>query len=328
MHHRKYLPALLTCLACAGAKGQATQSLPLAAIKVPVACTGPGPTAASCGEDISLSDARKSHRAASPSARSMVLMDQCSEARVIGFYYYWAPKDELSDGERSFHQLTERLRQGLIRDRLAIVQAVKSPAGEEHIARCEVVTVDKVSGPPRNCTTVAIVTSDETWLRAAVPSNICLTAGEFRLSGAIDITFEVKTTLKASQIAGSIMRTLQDQFGLTASQHINKAQDGSVTDAFIQSASALRDSKILAGGWREALDFDLGVEQQPRNIEVRGTAHVMVSRQAVSQLTEYNGLSDAQRSVYLNALNNGIEHALLQVNTSCRRIDASNITCN
>jgi hypothetical protein len=327
MYHRNCLLVLLICLTCCTANSQATQSFRPAAIKAPVGCKDAGPIAASCGEDISLSDAQISRRATSPRAKSMVLTDQCGESSVIGFYYFWAPENELPDGEDNFRQLTKRLREGVIRNRIAIVQAAKSPAGEQHIARCDVVTVGAVSGPPRNCTTVAIVTRDKTWLRAAVPRDICLAAGEFRPSGAIDITFEIKTTIRAPEIASSIVRALENQFGLSASQQSNKTRDGSIAQAYIQSASALRDSKILTGGWREALDFDLGVEQHEQRVGVHGTAHVMVSRQAVSQLTEYTGLSDSQRGIYLNALNDGIEQALLQVNTSCRRIDARNITC-
>jgi hypothetical protein len=255
----------------------------------------------------------------------MVVSDTCGYKKADA--YIWVPVETLSDGKSNIALLTERLQSGAPIDQEVTVEATESTSDEKHIARCSVRSVKGLSGPPRECATVAIATPSRTWFRAADPKQSCVRGAEFRLSGAIRINFEVNTTLKPPDFSSGILRALEHGFSLSATKEDEKDPDGTIAAVSLESVSPLRTSQILTGGWREALDFDVNVSQEAQIVEVRGTAHVMVSRQAVSQLTEYSGLSDAQRSIYATALNDGIERAILDADKSCHTVDSTHIAC-
>jgi hypothetical protein len=335
------------------------------AVSVPVKCTGQ----ISCGDDITLAQAKGSYlqdRSFETYSKCSILhmklsgrmafarrglpanaakTGQCSEPKplldgeyfcrpaAIGEGYFWAPLEKFREGQAAFSKLASAAQSGrLFNTHYQVVQAAGSTAGEQHLALCSVRAVKGVIGLPYECITVAIVTPTGTWLRGgAVPSGemICTTAAYIRLTGAIDIRFEVDSKLGIQKFSDGIVKMLTGKLGLAAEADPERDERGQLISIAITSSAGLRNSKILPPGWREAIDFDVNVENESKNqIEIRGTAHALVSRTAVSDLDEYQGLSDAQRTTYANALNGDIKGAISAQCSNFVQKDDKSVVCN
>jgi hypothetical protein len=258
----------------------------------------------------------------------MVTNSVCGDDHVLGYYYFWMDVDQLKNGPQLLRNIKERLGSGKPMNGTALVLATESKPGEQHIAKCHVSTVKGMSGPPSDCTTVAIATESHTWVRTAYPSSGCLLAATYRLSGAIDIRFNVRTPHGAATFAKPILKTLETTFGLSAVTDASTAQSKGFDGLMIRSAAPIRDSRILSGGWREALDLDVEVIAEAEEIKVSATAHILVSRQAVGQLTDYSGLTDAQRSTYATVFDDALRSAIISACKSPQKLDSENIVCD
>ena len=314
-----------------------------AAVQAPVRCQ----QAPSCGSDITLADAEHSYaqnkealsRQKDPKRARLARLDDytpaamvdkhiCGQGDVLGFYYFWAPAQELPDGDAAVKRLASGLQRTEPQNGYLHVQAAESGVNERHFALCRVTTISGISGPPRECTTVAIALPDRIMLRASNHNQPwCYTAASFRASGAIQIEYEIDTRLSVSQISTSIASTLQGQFNLAVDKEEVKDSQGRISSAYMRSTAGLRDSAILPSGWRESLDVDVSVSAQESILAVRGTVHALVSRQAVGSLTNYSGLDDAQRSLYSLAFDSGIGKAIQSVCKTFRKLDAKRVIC-
>ena len=104
--------------------------------------------------------------------------------------------------------------------------------------------------------------------------------------------------------------------------------DYAADSIFLRSTAPLRDSKILPGGWREAFDFDVHFKKATGKVLIKGSAHPLVSRQALGSLASYTGLNDAQRNVYTSFLDSSVSEA---IKTACKRfakIDSKSLSCD
>jgi hypothetical protein len=244
--------------------------------------------------------------------------------------YGWAMVHELSDGSEALTRLLKNAESGKpLNNHFQIVEASESRPGEQHLALCEVRVINGDPGPPHNCATVAIITPTKTLLRMGVapwPLPMCVAAATFRTSGAIDINFQIRTDLDASAFSDSLARMLKDDLGF-ATEQVDRTEAGRIVGVSFRSTAALRDSPILQGGWREALDFDLSVSPEHGNIAVHGYTDPKVCRQASGQLIDYHGPDDKQKATYATVLNESVKRAITRVCRQVTKVDDRTIEC-
>jgi hypothetical protein len=301
------------------------------AVRVPIKCAG-RTISASCGDDLTLADAQKAYSAVAPGdvLESRVDRHVCNEAETVGWFYQWAPSERIVDGTAALARLIAHTRDGRsFNDAYVAVDSDLSTADEQHLGLCVVTRVGNVAGPPRNCVTVAILTRTGTWLRTGNPRHgvWCPAAESFRASGAIDIEFDVFTKLGPSPFSTSVLNVLQSDLKLSAEQEVSM-KDGVAHSIYIRSAAPLRNSEILVGGWREALDFTLSLRAEDGKVRIDGAAHTLVSRQALGSLTHYQGMDDAQKTLYARFLDSKVNSA---IQAACRNYvqrDAKTISCD
>jgi hypothetical protein len=201
--------------------------------------------------------------------------------------------------------------------------------GERHIARCDVHVVGGVAGPPSNCGLIAVFVGKQTWLRVQPPHHGgCQHAGHFRPSGAIDIEWSLRPARDLTGISASIAQALTDRLKLSVEQDPEHDENGKVVAVRISGTAGLRSSVVLNPIWREAVDFDVSVEEVDSNtISVTGSAHIDVCQQAVGDLFQYHGMNDAQRTAYAATLNDIVRRAIEGKCRTYRELDAKTIAC-
>lgn len=315
-------------------------------IRVPVDCHD----AISCGYDLDVDSAKESENKLLKSINSckekpprylgMPIKDACE---VVGMvytsvcdkdnpeYYYWADPRVVENGNELIEGLKSGLSAGAVVDDKQIVISSGGKKDEDHIAVCDVRKIKGVVGPPRDCRTVAIVTPNKSWIRAQLKGNgimVCLAWASFRMSGSIDVEFNVLTGKNIEEYVIKISDMMNKTLGLNVEIKMDKQPDGRIYSASIYSTSSLRNSVILVGGWREALDFDVHLTRRSDGVEIRGVARALVSRQAVGSMTSYQGLDDGQKSAYATKLDNSIKEAIKLVCSSFREMDSKNIICS
>jgi hypothetical protein len=315
-----------------------------AAVRAPVRCSN-GP---SCGEDISLAQAQAS------AASAIAFCQQINDSRQIKRKcaiksaiehnisfgnkhiscknlvlpeYSWARPDSIADGSKALADLRASAQSG----DASVVGVDGTPPGEQHFASCAVSDIGGVSGPPRDCKTVAIMTKKITLLRVTVyAGEHCYTqsSATYRVnSGKIDIKYQIQTTLPLDRFAEALRRMLQDDLGMATDSDVRKAENGDVESVVLQATAALRDSTILKGGWRESLDFDLDIGIDGGSVDVKGTSAPMICRQASGNLVDYQIPDDAQRGLYARTLDNLVGKALSGACANGKKVDSSTVVC-
>lgn len=252
-----------------------------------------------------------------------VLGNLCDEQRTIGGEdeYFWAPVNQFTDGNATLETLLKMAKDGQAHDGHMVIGTASSTDQERHLALCAVASVRGSSGPPRACVTVAIVTPNATWLRGGYSDSLCNAMAVSRPTGAIDILFEVVTPQGADTFSPALTRMMADM-GLAF-----ELQARTKDSLRLRSVAGLRTSTVLNGGWKEALDFDINLDRAGDRIFVNGELHVMVCRQALGNLDQYQGLDDAQRSIFAQTFDSNVRAAL---KSSCKSVierDAKTMTC-
>src|SRR5262249_19160911 len=197
-------------------------------------------------------DARSAYASAPPpdSLESALDHNICNEADIRGFYH-WAPKERIVGGTTALETFLDHVRDGQpFNGTYVAIDSEVSTATEQHLALCKVLRVGSVAGPPTDCVTVAIVTPADTWLRTLPlerDENVCPTAGSIRLSGAIDLDFDVVTASGLVPLSRSLLHVLQSDLKLSAEQEVSM-NNGVAESIEIRSAAPLRNSEILTGG--------------------------------------------------------------------------------
>jgi hypothetical protein len=336
---------LLFILSCQVMLAGAVQ---LARIRTGVSCDVSLPSA-SCGDDISYEKARNNKvfrlRSDQRDSPRIALTDHhiCERDQTLSDNYYWAPPSELTNGKASLATLIFRAKSGKpfyrpekynednkeFSKTSMIVESDTSTDNERHLALCEVTYINGKSGPPYNCVTVAILTPRETLLRAGFTNRLmCHESGAITKTGALRVFFNVTTANAPEKLVSSIIKTLSEKLELETEQEISKDRLGNISSVKIRSSSALRNSKILERGWREVVDFDIDIEPRSNLLTIHGVGHVLVCRQALGSLFQYNGLDNNQQNLYLSAFHTRIEDAIKAMCTNYKKIDSSEVNCD
>jgi hypothetical protein len=288
--------------------------------------------AGSCGEDTALAEAHQSAERFQGEHLTLTAAVErdtfCGDDQGV----VWAPLDQVQDGERSFKSLLGDAKTGIVfgnERKYQVVEALPEIAGEQHLALCE---VSGQLGPPRNCKTVAILTKDEVLIRAMRPLDMCFFAGHLRVSGSIEIHYVVTGAPALSEIAFGLANELTSKQKLKPEVRLFKDNAGTVRSVRLRSSTPLRDSSVLSAGWRESYDFDVDLNYDRAGIDnivdIEGDLRPLVSRQAVGNLTEYQGLDDAQRGIYLNYFDSLVGEAIKKICDHPKYLDATNIICH
>jgi hypothetical protein len=291
--------------------------------------------------------------------RSLGNLQDCNDSNVPN---YWAPLEEFEDGQVVLRSLISHGSSGVPFENLTdkspstasssveylVAQSADSVAQERHLMLCETRIIASVAGPPRFCATVAILSPDRVWLRGSIKPIACYDGYELhsktdhsslgsrnghevagntaRPTGAIDIQWNVLTKTPVSIFSKPIKDLLSSRLKMMVDQDIVSSGRGEVAVVHLTSTATLRNSSILSG-WREALDFDIDLRQLPNQVTVSGTAHVAVCQQALGELVEYNGMTDAQRGTYAAALDRAVGDTLIAACRGAQQVDSKTIYC-
>jgi hypothetical protein len=303
--------------------------------------------------DISLVDVEKSYRdtvayeaKCTNSAKSSDEQARCKERLTVidhnvcdsyettGFYYYWAPAPTFKDGTEALEELQEHARTGKEFGGHVIAH-IDSALGEERFALCDVTSVAGKEGPPRACVTVGIIIGDKAWLRGGNPDQtVCYASYSESLTGAININFEIHTDINVGVLAQAIEKMLTNDLVMTFDTD-TRDFEGKLESVDITAVAPIRDSRILARGWRESLDYHVTLAQidpppgsnAKAYVRLDAVAHAMVSRLALGNLVDYHGLDDAQRGIYADTLDHATATAIASICRQYAQTDARNIEC-
>jgi hypothetical protein len=244
----------------------------------------------------------------------------------------WARMDDLSDGPSALERLKDALASGkpfsLHRSTgKVLVQASESGRDRQYVAVCTVQIVKGVSGPPFDCETVAIITPSLILLRKMQHRMLCDTMATSRETGAIDITYSVKTEIPITRFIPPLTHLLENDLGLTTEMDVDKDQAGEIKRITYRSAAAFRVSNILPGTWRESISLDLHLWANAHGFDVNAITVPMVNRLNTGSLTSYSVPDDLQRKTYATAFDKQIGGAITRACTSVDRTDNKTLTC-
>jgi hypothetical protein len=324
-------------------------------VRVPVKCSG----LPSCGDDITLDEIRKSYENAkkifneckeieskettknnslssifiklgkSSSCEAEVAHNYnvCGRVETTGYYHFWAPYEKYQNGDAALKEILSNVNTMNFVGSGVFIDSANSTPNERHIAFCKSRKIGGKLGVPTECVTVAVITDNKTYLRGRRANQIwCHVAGSLRSSGTIDILFEVKTKLALELFSNNIMQYLNEHMGLSSERETNADESGQAGSIYVMSSSGFRNSKVLKG-WREILDFDIYSTKSNNGFRVRAVARTMVSQLNLGSITEYTGLNDVQKDVYLRYLDNSLQQAIVRTCSKSRIIDSKNIVC-
>jgi hypothetical protein len=245
----------------------------------------------------------------------------------------WANIDDVSDGQTALDALRVHLETGKVFDeKLIAVETIQSKEDEQHIAVCYVRTIHGASGPPQNCTAVAVITPTHTFLRAsALPgSQIALGCAVFaiiQLGGTVVVNFEIKTDMDPLKLADSLGRMLENDLKFQIDRNVHYDSVGKISSITFEATAPDRDSVILGGGQREAVDLDLQLFVEPHKISLNATAKPTICRQASVDTIEYHQADPQQIGTYATVLNKKINDAIIKVCSAPHQDDGKHITC-
>lgn len=305
------------------------QTVPL--VQVPVDCQ----KTTSCGEDPSLRSVKRRYKSLGGAALvANTALNRCDPLEPDAVH--WGPADAVEGGPAAIAALIDHAQRGTPDDRTVIVETAASSKNERHLARCSVTTVGDTLGPPRDCVTMAILTPERNWLRGEVPQpppergeyvlDMCPTAAHIRLGGAIDINYDVRAPASIAVLAQAIQHALETRLDLKV--ELDDAHGAHYVS--LDAASGMHNSKVLTTGWREIMDVSVYVESNESEhiVSISGLAHLLVVRQAVADISRYQGLNDAQRTLYARELDDVFADAIASVCQRFRRIDDKTVSCN
>jgi hypothetical protein len=272
----------------------------------------------------------------------MVFSDICDIRTPTSNYYFWAPAASFPNGPKLAADVLKYLSSSVVFNSkrvhgvLAgqrIMETSASTEDEQHIAICDTRRTAGALGPPTNCGTVAIRTATDVWLRGGTAWRFVRTCDSnpvsmIRESGMINVGFEVTTTMNVSVFSTRLKAKLISDLALSVELEETTDSKGTIVAAILRSTAPLRDSKILAGGWREAFNFDVSLSAQDGKVRIHGATQPLVCRQALGNIRDYQGLSDAQRSAYASALDNLVEASVASACKTFHKHDARRITCH
>jgi hypothetical protein len=241
---------------------------------------------------------------------------------------FWTSIDAMH-AQSEFDMMLKRAKSGeLLDSRLKIVELIESRKDERHFALCTVRLIRGHEGLPTNCETMAIVTPGKTLIRGAFQQWMCPLSAFVGLDGAsIDIKFKVITDFDGTRLASSLSKMLTDDLDMQFEQNVNRDGDGKLSSSSFSAIAPIRDSKFLSGGLRESFDLSISLYRDDKGYSVYGHTKPMICRTASGNVTEYHGLTDAQKSTYATALNSDISAAIARACPNFSEIDGGTLSC-
>ena len=110
----------------------------------------------------------------------------CDEDKADSARYFWPPPSQLIDGDSALARLQKMVESGSPRltDKdhgVVMVQASGESSERTPYSVCDVTMVDNTAGPPKDCTTVAILKPESTWIRGKwqTPATTCPARARF-----------------------------------------------------------------------------------------------------------------------------------------------------
>jgi hypothetical protein len=245
----------------------------------------------------------------------------------------WVPSERIKNGSEAAATLVKLAQTGkVLGDNQVIVTASGSKSEEQHLALCSVHRISNVSGPPEDCVTVAIITPSRNWLLAVYPGhNECTKGISVRLTGAIQIDFEVRTAIRAGAFADSLTKRLQSESDYGLGLTVKEDSNGRNSDhAYIDSVAGMRHSRVFQGRWWDILEFNLHLKSDDtgKKVFISGTANVIVSEVNAPNLVAFHGLDDRQRQEYAKRLSDEVTKAIQMTCKHFNQLDATTIECN
>lgn len=295
--------------------------------------------APSCGGGITLDEVRQSAKGLpepwTPHTGFSLSNNTCGIADPESYHYRWQEFIDKARAREILSKTIDMSEQAYSKtadagdQKRIYVRASGTPANEHHIAACRSYMVRGLIGPPYSCSTVAIFTDGKAYLRRqSADTEACSVSYSSRPSGAIDIRFYLKTQKAPIVIGKSLKNLLRGHLALSVRQREAPSHERSNRSVQLIGTSGIRNSVVLASGWREVIDVRVNVEPRQGDVQVRATVHVMVSRQAVANLNQYIGLSDAQRSEYAKTMDSLISQALRDACAQAHKVDDYIIKCS
>lgn len=245
----------------------------------------------------------------------------------------WASIDDVSDGQTALDAFRVHLETGKVFNKnLIAVEIIQSKGDEQHIAVCHVRTIHGASGPPQDCTAVAVITPTHTFLRASeLPgSQIILGCPVFstvQLGGTAVVIFEIKTDMDPLKLADSLGGMLENDLKFQIDRNAYYDSVGKISSITFRATAPDRESVILGGGQREAVDLDLQLYVEPHKISLNATAKPTICRQASVNTVEYHQADPQQIGKYAAVLNKKINDAIIRVCSAPHQDDDKHITC-
>ena len=137
--------------------------------------------------------------------------------------YYWLPPDRIDGGKEALDRLVKHSESGNIFGRRQVVSVDQPIPEEQHLALCAVRVVRGRPGPPRDCTTVAMLAKGkQALIRVGILPIRCNAAATFRATPTIDIKFNINTQKTANEFTQAFKNMLETKLGFTADIDLEK----------------------------------------------------------------------------------------------------------
>lgn len=281
--------------------------------------------------DVSLDDARKSEQSGKAGSckpgQCLTTLASYPPCGADQNQPFWT-SIEAMHAQTEFDIMMKRAKSGEVFSQKKIVELIEARKDEQHFALCTVRSIKGHEGLPTDCETMAIVTPGKTLIRSAFERTMCLASASIGIDGAsIDIKFKVITDFDGSRLASALGKMLTDDLDMQFEQNIDHDGDGKVSSIFFSAIAPIRDLKLLAGGLRESFDLSISLYRDDKGYSIYGHTKPMICRTASGNVTEYHGLTDAQKSTYATALNSDISGAIARACPNFSEIDNRTLSC-
>jgi hypothetical protein len=211
--------------------------------------------------------------------------------------FTWAPIGEVRNGRQSVTQWNSQADKGSLfncADNLCsvIVHAVGSKSSTDTLAECRVTQANTVVGAPEDCRPVAIITSDETWIRVV--------AGYLWEEASIGLPdFDLQILHDPPLKIDNVLKVTQESLGGPPLGFETQLSRSSLI-----AVASYRLSPVLKG-WRELITVRVDVDESyppPPGVGLRLSTTLYVNRQNTDRPEDFHLPSEQQQHAYVEAI--------------------------